>query len=60
LAFRLAKRLRHLRRWASTLFSGFPPDDLSPKTLSTLQMVFMGICALATAAFIVALVVLLV
>jgi hypothetical protein len=56
----LAKLFGHLHRWASALLTGFPPDDLSPKTLSALQIVFVGICALATAAFIVALVVLLV
>jgi hypothetical protein len=52
--------MRNVIRWALALVTGAPPDDLSPKTLSTLQMVFVGVCAVATAAFVVALVVLLV
>jgi hypothetical protein len=51
--------MRNVLRWALALLTGAPPDDLSPTTLSTLHMVFVGICAVATAAFVVALVVLL-
>ena len=41
--------------WVAALLTGIPPDDLSPRTLRVLQAAFVAICALATAAFVVAL-----
>jgi hypothetical protein len=38
---------------------GGPPDDLSPSTLSRLNALFVAICAVATAVFVVALIFLL-
>jgi hypothetical protein len=41
-------------QWLMMLFSGIPPDDLSPRTLRTLQLLFAAFCAIATAVAILA------
>jgi hypothetical protein len=51
--------VRNLVRWAVALLTGVPPDDLSPTTLNRLNTFFVGLCAVATAAFVVALIVVL-